>query len=154
MKLPNKDMVQLAEAYQRIQENALDKMIDSKVAGFNMNPNREEALQFLNSALKGNTITLYKHGLGNAVDTYEGPTNRPVRQQELTKEPVVTGRVEGFRGEDRNLVVTIDGEDYNITQDRLWVDTRPSEQEEEEEGDPEELSSWDEWDDMSHPSEE
>lgn len=122
MKLPNKDMIKLEEAYQLVQENALDKKIDSMVGGFNMNPNREEALQFLNNALKGKTVTLYKHGLGNAVDTYEGPTNRPVRQQELTKEPVVTGKVEGFRGEDRNLVVTIDGEDHNITQDRLWVD--------------------------------
>lgn len=126
MKLPNRDLIKLEEAYKLIQENSLDKMIDSKVAGFNMNPNREEALHFLNSALKGKTVTLYKHGLGKAVDTYQGPTNRPVRQQELTKEPVVTGRVEGFRGEDRNLVVTIDGEDHNITQDKLWVDPTPS----------------------------
>lgn len=124
--MKTKDQTLLEEAYQLIQENALDKKIDGMVGGFNMNPNREEALQFLNNALKGKTVTLYKHGLGNAVDAYQGPTNRPVRQQELTKEPVVTGRVEGFRGEDRNLVVTIDGEDHNITQDRLWVDPTPS----------------------------
>jgi hypothetical protein len=121
MKLPSKDVVKLEEAYQLVQENILGKRIDSLVGGFNMNPNRDGALEELNQ-LKGQTIRLYKHGLGNAVDTYEGPTKRPVRQQELTKNTVATGRVEGFRAEDRNLVVTLDGEDYNLTQDRLWVD--------------------------------
>lgn len=120
--MKTKDQTLLEEAYQLVQENVLDKQIDSKVAGFEMNPNRDEALQFLNDKLTGKTITLYKHGHGKAAHTYQGPTNRPVMEVELTKVPVVTGKVEGFRAEDRNLVVTIDGEDHNITQDRLWVD--------------------------------
>jgi len=123
--MKTKDQTLLEEAYQLIRENALDKQIDSKVAGFEMNPNREEALQFLNSALKGKTITLYKHGRGKGEITFRqsGPhKGRHSHEEELTKLPLVTGRVEGFRAEGNNLVVTIDGEDHNITQDRLWVD--------------------------------
>lgn len=104
---------------------ASPKELDDLIAGFHMNPNREKALAQIQSAYQYQTVTLYKHGLGSAVDTHEGPTNRPVRQQELTQNDVVTGRVEKItstKDEDGyHLIFVVAGKPYDLTQGGYWV---------------------------------
>lgn len=138
-----KDTILLEQAYDLVRESltsrhakeidathfkdnsSKEERLNGLIAGFHMNPNRQTALANINEAYLGKRVTLYKHGLGNAVDTYEGPTNRPVRQQELTQNDEVTGIVEKIHyTQDENgyhLIFVINGQSYDLTQDRYWV---------------------------------
>ncbi len=137
----SKDQQLLEEAYAQVHETMTHKSLQRDAQGFNMNPDQEEALKRLRDAYLNQTITLVKTVKGpdeETHDTYQGPTKRPLRVQALADEEVVTGVVTDikgvreaeemdhvfnrpFRGERVDLVFVVDGEEYNIDQQRLRV---------------------------------
>jgi hypothetical protein len=139
--MKSQDEVLLEQAYAQVHENMTHKSLQRDAQGFNMNPDQAGALKRLREALLGKTITLVKTVKGpdeETHDTYQGPTKRPVRMQALVDEEVVTGVVTDikgvreaeemdhvfnrpFRGERVDLVFVVDGEEYNIDQQRLRV---------------------------------
>lgn len=95
--------------------------LDSLIAGFHMNPNRQSALAAINEGYLGKVVTLYKHGHGAVKagsDQYES-------EYELTQNDGVTGKVEKIHyTQDENgyhLIFVINGQSYDLTQDRWWV---------------------------------
>ena len=137
------DELLLEQAYQRVIES---RSLENDVLGFNMNPDQAGALQRLQDAYVGNTVTLVRTVRGpdaETQDTYQGPTRRPVRMQALADEEVVTGVVTAikgvrepeqmdkifnrmFRGNRVDLVFVIDGDkEYNISQQLLRVKSVP-----------------------------